>query len=322
VTSAASSRFIDPDFRPAYLDPTIRAALPERAAAALHELSACHVCPRGCGVNRLAGETRVCQIGRQVRVTAAFPHHGEERCLSGVRGSGTVFFSGCNLRCVFCQNADISQRAEGVELDAAALAAVMLRLQQQGCHNLNLVTPEHVVPQVLEALARAVAEGLRLPIVYNTSGYDAIPSLQRLDGLTDIYLPDFKFWSPDRARRWCKARDYPERARAALQEMHRQVGDLRFTPDGLACRGVLVRHLVMPGGVDDSRDIFRWLADTLSPDTFVNIMAQYHPAYQVGRAVDGPDRAAYAEINRPPDAGEIEAVRAAARAAGLWRFDA
>ena len=321
----ARFRFLEPDFRPAYLDPSVRATLPDRAAAALDELAVCRACPRACGINRLADETRVCRIGRHVRVTAAFPHHGEERCLSGTRGSGTVFFSGCNLRCVFCQNSDISQRAEGAELDAAALATLMLRLQQQGCHNLNLVTPEHVVPQVLEALARAVAGGLRLPIVYNTSGYDAPASLQRLDGLIDIYMPDFKFWSPDRASHLCKARDYPERARAALQEMHRQVGDLRFTPDGLACRGVLVRHLVMPGGVDDSRAIFRWLADTLSPDTFVNVMGQYHPAYQVGRPASGPvspDRTAYAEINRPPGAGEIEAARAAARAAGLWRFDA
>jgi putative pyruvate formate lyase activating enzyme len=257
----------------------------------------------------------VCRTSRHARVASAFPHFGEEDCLRGTRGSGTIFFALCNLGCVFCQNWDISQRDAGVEMDADGLARVMLDLQDQGCHNINLVTPSHVVPQIIEALAAAIERGLRLPVIYNTSAYDTLETLKLLDGLVDIYMPDFKFWSPETARRFANAPDYPQRARDALREMHRQVGPLRFDEDGVARRGVLVRHLVMPGQVEESGQIFTWLARNVSPDTFVNIMGQYRPENDVS-VRNGTN-----DIGRRPTSGEMRDAYAAARAAGLWRFD-
>jgi putative pyruvate formate lyase activating enzyme len=318
--------------------------LERRVRQALAELEDCRVCPRDCRVDRLhatppadalrrpneplrrpgrAAQRVVpshiakgtsCFTGRYARVSSAFPHFGEEDCLRGWHGSGTIFFSFCNLRCVFCQNWDVSQAGEGVELDAEELASVMLELQAQGCHNINVVTPEHVVPQVLEALLLAAGAGLDLPIVYNTSGYDSLRSLELLDGVVDIYMPDFKYWSPDLARRHLKAADYPEVARRVVREMHRQVGALRVDRNGLAVAGVLVRHLVMPGCTEDAHQIMRFLAREVSPDTYVNVMEQYYPAGAVG---DGQ----YAELRRRTDAGEVAAVRACASAEGLWRFD-
>jgi putative pyruvate formate lyase activating enzyme len=255
-----------------------------------------------------------CFTGRFARVSSAFPHFGEEDCLRGWNGSGTIFFSFCNLRCVFCQNWDVSQAGEGVEVHGEELAALMLRLQAQGCHNINFVTPEHVVPQVLEGLLLAAEAGLRLPIVYNTSAYDSLRSLQLLDGVVDVYMPDFKYWDPQLARRYLKAADYPEVACRTIKEMHRQVGPLRFDQDGLAVRGVLVRHLVMPGAVEDARQIMRFLVHEVSPDTYVNIMGQYYPAGSV-------EEGRYPELCRGPDPSEMEAVRQYARAEGLWRFD-
>lgn len=238
----------------------------------------------------------------------------------GWAGSGTIFFSLCNLQCVFCQNWDISQRSSGEELPPDRIAEIMIRLQEQGCHNINFVTPEHVVPQLLEAIAVAIPQGLRLPIVYNTSAYDSVESLKLFDGIVDIYMPDFKFWERATAKRLAKAPDYPARARDAIREMHRQVGPLRFAPNGLARRGVLVRHLVMPGQTEEAAAIFRWLAKELSPDTYVNIMGQYHPEFQVGQA-STTGGAKYSEINRRPTQDEIGCVRRAARDAGLWRLD-
>jgi putative pyruvate formate lyase activating enzyme len=307
--------FIVRDFEPAYLDETVRATLPARVERAHKELAACTACPRNCRINRLEDETKFCGIGRYARVSSAFAHSGEEDCLRGWAGSGTIFFTMCNLRCVFCQNWDISQQQAGRECNADALADLMLLLQHQGCHNINFVTPEHIVPQLVEALAAAIERGLRLPVVYNTSAYDSLESLTLMDGLVDIYMPDFKFWESESAKRLCKAKDYPERARDAIREMHRQVGDLRFTPDGLACRGLLVRHLVMPGQLDESTAIFRWLAEEISPHTFINIMGQYRPEHEVGR----DER--YEDINRRPTRDELAAARESARAAGLWRFD-
>jgi len=309
------------DFQPVYLDTWRRGGLPAKVEAGLAELARCEACPRNCRVDRLADERRVCGTGRRAIVSSAFPHFGEEDCLRGWRGSGTIFFGLCNLRCVFCQNWDISQQPRGRQLSAAAIADVMLELQSQGCHNVNFVTPEHVVPQLVEALALAIPRGLRLPIVYNTSAFDALASLQLMDGLVDIYMPDFKFWRRESARRLCKAKTYPEVARAAIREMHRQVGDLRFGPDGLARRGLLVRHLVMPGQTEEAAAIFDWLADQVSPDTYLNVMGQYRPDHQVGqRGRDG--RLQYPDIDRRPTAAELAAAEAAARAAGLWRFDA
>jgi putative pyruvate formate lyase activating enzyme len=316
MPAAVDARFVLSDFEPAYLALHRSGELAARVAAARVELAACRACPRNCGVDRLADDrSGVCRTGRHAVVASAFPHFGEEDCLRGWNGSGTIFFSLCNLRCVFCQNWDISQVQAGRLCTPSEIADLMLELQRLGCHNVNLVTPEHVVPQVVEAIAEAVSRGLRLPIVYNTSAYDAIGSLRLLDGIVDIYMPDFKFWEPDTARRLGRARDYPEYARRAILEMHRQVGPLRFGPDGLARRGVLVRHLVMPGLVGEAAAIMAWLAQAVSPDTYVNIMGQYRPEHRV----PGSDR--YADIDRRPTAEEVEAVREAARAAGLWRFD-
>ena len=312
-------RFVLDAFTPAYLQRS-RAELDARVDAALAELADCCACPRDCHVNRLAGETKLCFTGRYARVASAFAHFGEEDCLRGSDGSGTIFFSFCNLRCVFCQNWDISQQLSGRELDAGELVDLMLGLQERGCHNINLVTPEHVAPQVVEAVVAAVPRGLRLPLVYNTSAYDALSSLELLDGLVDIYMPDFKFWHPGTAARLAAAKDYPARARDAIREMHRQVGPLRFGPDGLARRGLLVRHLAMPGQEDEAAAIFRWLAEELSPDTWVNVMAQYRPDYQVPSKRTGRGALKFADIDRRPGR-EIERAYAAARAAGLYRFD-
>jgi putative pyruvate formate lyase activating enzyme len=313
-------RFLLEEFEPAYLAVARRGELPERAAAARAELARCRACPRDCGVDRMAGATRACGVGRHALVTSAFAHFGEEDCLRGWQGSGTIFFGLCNLRCVFCQNWEISQRRAGELLDAEGIATVALALQRRGCHNLNLVTPEHVAPQVVEAIAAAVPRGLRIPIVYNTSGYDAPASLRLLDGLVDVYMPDFKLWERESARRLLGAKDYPERARAAIAEMHRQVGPLRFGRDGLARRGLLVRHLVMPGKLDEAEAIFRWLAAEVSPDTYVNIMGQYRPEHRVGEVRANGARP-YADIDRRPRADELAAAYAAALRAGLWRFD-
>jgi putative pyruvate formate lyase activating enzyme len=285
-----------------------------KLAAAREELADCTACPRDCHVDRMAGQEGVCHVGRLARVASAFPHFGEEDCLRGTRGSGTIFFGSCNLRCVFCQNWDISQRTAGQECTAAELAGLMLELQARGCHNVNLVTPEHVAPQVVEAIAEAVPRGLGIPIVYNTSAYDGLGSLRLMDGLVDVYMPDFKFWEPDTARRLARARDYPEVARTAIAEMHRQVGDLVIV-DGLAVRGLLLRHLIMPGQTAEAAEIFCWLAEQISPDTYVNIMGQYRPEHRV------PDNPRYADVDRVPSRQEMEAAYAAAREAGLWRFD-
>ena len=303
-----------------YLETWRRGRLEEKVAAALQELEECRVCPRNCRVNRLKDEQRVCHTGRHAVVSSAFPHFGEEDCLRGRRGSGTIFFGLCNLRCVFCQNWDISQKTAGRELGPEGIAELALSLQDRGCHNINFVTPEHVVPQVVEALAVAIPRGLRVPIVYNTSAYDSLASLRLMEGLVDIYMPDFKFWHRETARVLCKAKDYPVVARAAIKEMHRQVGDLRFGPDGIARRGLLVRHLVMPGQTDETEAIMAWLSQELSPDTYVNVMGQYRPQYQVGEiARDGTPR--YASIDRRPTRGEMSAAYRAAHSAGLSRLD-
>jgi putative pyruvate formate lyase activating enzyme len=321
ATEARSEeRFLVGEFEPAYLRLLEEGGFPARVEAALRELESCKACPRDCGCNRLVGKTGTCHTGRHAVVSSAFPHFGEEDCLRGWRGSGTIFFGLCNLRCVFCQNWQISQVRSGSEQTAEEIAETMLDLQDQGCHNINFVTPEHVAPQVIEAVAVAAGRGLRLPLVYNTSGYDALRSLELLDGIVDVYMPDFKFWKPESALRLALARDYPERARAAILEMHRQVGPLRLGRDGLAKRGLLVRHLVMPGQTDEAEAILGWLATAVSPDTYVNVMGQYRPDHKVGEA--GRDaRPRFAEIGRPVGAREMDAAFAAGRRAGLWRFD-
>ncbi|MEW6745957.1 MAG: radical SAM protein [Planctomycetota bacterium] len=317
---SSDERFIIRAFEPCYLELARTGELGAKVEAARSALEACECCPRCCKVNRLHDETGVCRTGRHAVVASAFPHHGEEDCLRGWRGSGTIFFANCNLHCVFCQNWDISQMASGRECSAREIASLMLDLQSAGCHNINWVTPEHVVPQAIEALALAVTGGLRIPVVYNTSAYDGANSLALLDGLIDIYMPDFKHWEAATGQRLSGAEDYPARARAAIKEMQRQVGPLKFGADGVARRGLLVRHLVMPGFIHESVAISRWLAAEVSCDTYINIMDQYRPAHLVGRP--GPDgRPVYREIDRRPTAAELAAARAAAREAGLWRFD-
>ena len=318
--SASNPEFVIEAFEPAYRILDRQGELPNRVDTALNELVDCCGCPRKCHVNRTANETKTCGTGRFATVASAFAHSGEEACLSGWNGSGTIFFSRCNLHCVFCQNWDISQTANGRNLTAEEIADLMLALQKQGCHNINFVTPTHVVPQMIEAIAAAVLRGLNLPIVYNTNAYDSADSLRLLDGIVDIYMPDFKFWTNETASRLAKADDYPQRARDAVREMHRQVGPLCFSPQGLALHGLLVRHLVLPGKLDETAAIFHWLADEISTDTFVNIMGQYHPDHQVGR-VDSSGTPRYSEINRRPTSVELSAAHEAARRAGLWRFD-
>jgi putative pyruvate formate lyase activating enzyme len=302
------------DFEPAYRRLYRTGELERRAREAVESLASCRVCPRDCRADRLADKTAACKTGRYARVSSYFPHVGEEDCLRGWRGSGTIFFSWCNLRCQFCQNYDISQIGHGDETRPERLAEMMLELQALGCHNINFVTPEHVVPQILEALVIAVEDGLRLPIVYNTSAYDSMDSLHQMDGVVDIYMPDFKIWDARLALKYLLARDYPEAARRAIREMHRQVGELKMDEHGLAKRGVLVRHLVMPGGVAGTREIMKFLAREVSPHTYVNVMAQYHPAWKVSSEKFG-------EINRRLTPREYAAAVAAAQEAGLYRFD-
>jgi putative pyruvate formate lyase activating enzyme len=298
--------------QPAYLD-LGREALRARATAAVASLADCRACPRDCRVNRLEDAWSACKTGRHAVVASHFAHFGEEDCLRGWNGSGTIFFSHCNLRCVFCQNHDISQdvrpRAEP-GASAREIARMMRSLQAQGCHNVNFVTPEHVVPQIVEAVAEAVDLGLHLPIVYNTSAYDALESLAHLDGIVDLYMPDFKYWSAERSRKYMKAAAYPEAARAAIRAMHEQVGPLVLDEEGLARRGLLIRHLVMPGCLDETRAILEWIARELGRDTYVNLMDQYHPAGKVN--VDS-----FPEINRRLAAWEFAEARQIAGDLGL-----
>ncbi|MBT8397268.1 MAG: radical SAM protein [Gemmatimonadetes bacterium] len=303
------------DFTPAYLR-LGAGELASRAERALEGLASCRICPRDCEVNRLKDRWSACKTGRHAVVTSAFPHMGEEDCLRGWNGSGTIFFGHCNLRCVFCQNYDISQgiRPPSEGTRPKVLAGLMLSLQRHGCHNINFVTPEHVVPQVLEALVIAVDQGLRLPIVYNTSAYDSLESLALLDGVVDIYMPDLKLFSPTLSKRYLKAQDYPEVAKAALKDMHRQVGFLDIDPSGLARRGVLIRHLVMPGLPEESVSILEWIVRELGPDTYVNVMGQYRPGGKVGRK-------AWPELDRPLEREEYRAALRAAEEAGLRRLD-
>lgn len=298
---------------PRYLALHETGELRARAEGAMALLADCTFCPRECHVNRLAAETGFCGLGENVRLASFGPHFGEEAVLVGEGGSGAVFFSGCNLNCVFCQNEEISSCPEtGEEGGPEGLASVFLHLQAKGCANLNLVSPSHVVPQVLMALAIGAGSGLTLPVVYNTGGYDSVSTLALLDGVVDIYLPDVKFWTQTAADRFCNAADYPEVARAALRVMHAQVGDLELDETGLAFSGLLVRHLVLPGGLAGTHAWMHYLALELSKDTYVNLMDQYHPCH---RAEDYPElaRALYPE--------EYALARREAEAAGIRRFD-
>lgn len=256
--------------------------LAQRVAATQQLLTSCTLCPRQCRVNRLAGESGFCRIGARARVASYGPHFGEESPLVGRHGSGTIFFAGCNLGCCFCQNYDISQGdAAGEEVSAAELATIMLELQNIGCHNINLVTPSHVVPQILAALIPALEAGLQVPLVFNCSGYESLATLALLDGAVDIYMPDAKFWQQATAVRYTGVADYPQRMREVLVEMQRQVGALVVDAEGCARSGLMIRHLLMPGLLEETKAILHFIAQHLPQDTYLNIMAQYHPC---GRA--------------------------------------
>jgi len=297
---------------PSYLNLYRNGELSARLEKAIDMMEACHLCPRACGVNRLEGETGYCRTGRKARVASFNVHFGEEGPLVGRYGSGTIFLSSCNLLCSFCQNYDISHLAEGTEVEPGQVAAMMLHLAERGCHNVNFVTPSHVVPQIIEALVLAIEQGLEVPLVYNSGGYDNKETLQLLDGIFDIYMPDFKFWDGKWAERFCNAPDYREIAIDAIREMHRQVGDLLMDNEGIAVKGLLVRHLVMPRQVAGTGKIMEFLAKEISPHTYINVMDQYRPC---GSA----DQDEF--INRRLTSQEYRNAVDAAIKAGLTRLD-
>jgi putative pyruvate formate lyase activating enzyme len=297
---------------PGYLSLLDTGELAQRVAAATMHLRSCDVCPLRCGVDRTQGELGICKTGEKAQVSSYSPHYGEEHPISGWRGSGTIFFTRCNLRCVFCQNADISQRSAGREVSPEELAGVMLELQSQGCHNINLVSPSHIVPQILAAVAVAAQQGLTLPLVYNTGGYDSFDMLVLLDGVVDIYMPDMKYGDAEIARQYSRVTDYPTINQAAVLEMQRQVGDLQINPDGVAERGLLVRHLVLPNGLAGSEVVFRFLANRVSKNVYLNIMAQYRPAFKARE---------YPELNRRIYHEEYQDSLTLAKRFGLTRLD-
>jgi putative pyruvate formate lyase activating enzyme len=302
------------DFEPAYVKLHQSGELRERADALWAIMEECRLCPRQCGVNRLAGQRGICNApGAKLEIASFHPHFGEERPLVGSGGSGTIFLTHCNLRCVFCQNWEISQQGLGSERSIEGLAQMMLRLQGYGCHNINLVTPTHYSAPILKAIDRAAGRGLRLPIVYNTSGYERTEIIRQLDGIVDIYLPDFKYWDSGLADKYSSgAASYPATAMAAISEMNRQVGVANPPEDGIMRRGLMIRHLVMPNNTAGSEEVMQWIASNLPNDTYVNIMAQYNPLF---KAYD------YPELSRRITRGEYKAVVDRARELGLTNLD-
>ncbi len=298
-------------FRPAYIETFEKGRLRGKVEAAAKLLAGCRLCPRNCGVNRKAGERGACRTGPGPTVSSIGPHFGEEPPLVGRHGSGTIFLTGCNLLCSYCQNYEISHLEQGEEVSAAELAALILSLQNRGCHNINFVSPTHQVPQILAALEIAVPKGLTVPLVYNTGGYDSRETLTLLDGVFDIYLPDFKYWDGETAGKLSPgAGDYPEKSREALKEMHRQVGDLVTDEEGIAERGLLIRHLILPGGLAGTTEVMRFIATEISKESYVNIMDQYHPGGETG---DFPP------LDRRLTAREYGEAIEAARREGLHR---
>jgi len=276
-------------FVPSYISLFEKGELTQRVKLLMEFLNECRLCPRKCQVNRLDGKIGVCQAGSELTVSSAFPHFGEESPLVGYHGSGTIFLTHCNLRCIFCQNYDISHLGSGERMTSSDLARVMLRLQEMGCHNINFVTPTHYAPQIVASLPEAIEKGLRLPIVYNCSGYESIEVVRLLEGIVDIYMPDAKYLDEKYSKRFSNAPDYPEVIKKVLKEMHRQVGDLTLNSKGIAERGLLIRHLVMPGGVASSEAMLKFIAEEISVSSYINIMEQYRPEYRAHE---------YPEINR------------------------
>ena len=268
-------------------------------------LKECRLCPRQCRVDRLNGEIGYCGAGSELMVSSAFPHFGEEPPLVGQHGSGTIFLTHCNFRCIFCQNYDISHLGRGTRMTLSDMAQTMVKLQKMGCHNINFVTPTHYAPQIVASLSEAIEMGLRLPVVYNCSGYESIEVIQLLEGVVDIYMPDAKYMDERYSNRFSNASNYPEVLKVVLKEMHRQVGDLTTNPNGIAERGLLIRHLVMPGGVASSEAVLKFIAEEISADSYVNIMDQYRPEYRASE---------YPEISRRITHKEyMEAIQIAKR---------
>ncbi|MEE9139803.1 MAG: radical SAM protein [Alphaproteobacteria bacterium] len=300
-------------FEPAYLALLRTGELGERAHLADKHLEDCDLCARYCHVNRRQTiRGAVCRTGERAVVHSFGPHHGEEDCLRGTRGSGTIFFSWCNLRCIFCQNWEISWKGQGRETPTEELAATMLKLQAMGCHNINFVSPSHVVAQILGALALAAEDGLRLPLVYNTGGYDSPEALALLDGVIDVYMPDMKYGDSELAKKYSHIKDYVRFNQAAVKEMHRQVGDLEFDEEGVAKRGLLVRHLILPEGIAGTEQVLRFLAEQVSPKTYVNLMDQYRPCYRAS---------GYPELDRPITSPEYRDALDLASRSGITRLD-
>ncbi len=299
------------DFEPVYLETARKGLLREKISQSRRMLNSCRLCPRECEADRMSDETGECETGQNAWVSSFNSHFGEEPPLVGAFGSGTIFFTHCNLLCNFCQNYDISHEGIGEEVSAAQLAGTMVILQNAGCHNINFVTPSHVVPQILAALDIAIDAGLRLPLVYNSGGYDKVDTLKLLEGVVDIYMPDFKFWDSKVADLTCKAPDYPEVARQAVLEMHRQVGDLTINDAGIAERGLLIRHLVLPGGLAGTGQVMEFIAGKISGNSYVNVMAQYRPC---GKAhhVD--------QLSEPLSGIEFERALNETRKAGIRRL--
>jgi putative pyruvate formate lyase activating enzyme len=300
------------DFQPLYLETFEKGLLKKKAETAYKILKSCVVCPRNCKVDRLSDELGICKTGKNALVASYDPHFGEEAPLVGTYGSGTIFFSYCNLLCNFCQNFDISHKGYGRTVNDEQLAHMMLQLQKDGCHNINFVTPSHVVPQILSALEIAVKQGLNVPLVYNSSGYDSVATLKILENVVDIYMPDFKFWDPNIAEKTCDAPDYPEVARNALKEMHRQVGDLTLDKKGIAQRGLLIRHLVLPNQLAGTREIMKFIADHISRNSYVNIMPQYRPCGDISNTQ---------ELNRHLEGNEFQQALEMAKEEGITRLD-
>ena len=297
---------------PVYRDALSSGLLKEKIQKAYDIIRDCTLCPRKCRVNRMDGKTGICKTGVNARVSSYNSHFGEEAPLVGSRGSGTIFFTHCNLLCIFCQNYDISHEGYGREISTEQLAAIMLDLESSGCHNINFVSPSHVVPQILDAVEKAAGRGLKIPLVYNTGGYDDVDTLKLLEGVIDIYMPDFKFWDPEIAATACDAEDYPNIVRQALVEMHRQVGDLVTDASGTARSGLIIRHLVLPEGLAGTRDVMKFIATKISPNSYVNIMSQYRPC---GRAAEIKELAGF-----PSKTDFQEAVKAATDE-GITRLD-
>jgi putative pyruvate formate lyase activating enzyme len=299
------------DGNPGYVALFESGELQARITALERLLGPCMLCPRHCRVNRWGGERGLCQVDDRLVIAAAFPHFGEEPPLSGQGGSGAIFLSWCNLLCQFCQSWEVNHRGEGVTVSTRDLAGIMLDLQSRGCHNINFITPTHYAPQLMAALPLAIAQGFRLPLVYNCGGYEALEVIQLLDGIVDIYLPDIKFLDARASERYLDgAADYPEVVCSVLKEMYRQVGDLVVDEAGIARRGLIVRHLVMPGMTRDSEAVLRFIAAELSPQTYMNIMEQYRPCFQAERSP---------EIARRTTPEEHRAVVEIARRLGLRR---